>query len=88
MDRAQWSPQRWEDPALRSSALFLAFGRGKYRCPGQSFAYCGMILALAQVMTLCSISLVDNAEAVLDPNNLVGLNKPLEDIHVRIELRH
>ena len=80
----EWNPDRWNEASTRT-AVNLAFGRGKYRCPGQSFAYCGMIVALCHIITSFDVEI--KGEALIDPNNLVGMTKPLRDLELTLSPR-
>jgi len=53
-DPDEWKPSRWSDPnALHKNHryAFLAFGSGKYRCPGQYFALLEMTSLVALILT-------------------------------------
>ena len=80
-----WNPDRWNYDKSMKEKPFLAFGQGKYRCPGQSFAYAGMMLALCNVFSLYRFEFPSQFQPPeIDMNNLVGMTKPLHDISVQI----
>lgn len=80
-----WNPDRWNDTEKMKNAPFFAFGQGKYRCPGQSFAYTGNLIALSVLITTLNFEFpAQFSPPNVDMNNLVGVTKPLKDIKVRI----
>lgn len=84
-DANKWHPERWEDSELIKKVPFFAFGQGKYRCPGQSFAYTGNLVALSVLLSLFTFEFPSQfSPPKIDMNNLVGVTKPIEDITVKI----
>ena len=89
-DPLTWNPDRWEeiDLVTKHKYSFLAFGSGKYRCPGQSFAYLGLTLEITILLSKFQFYFVDpNQNVEMDLNNLVGSTKPLKDAHLIVKSR-
>eukprot|EP00010_Vexillifera_abyssalis_P000481 CAMPEP_0201554620 /NCGR_PEP_ID=MMETSP0173_2-20130828/42684_1 /ASSEMBLY_ACC=CAM_ASM_000268 /TAXON_ID=218659 /ORGANISM="Vexillifera sp., Strain DIVA3 564/2" /LENGTH=387 /DNA_ID=CAMNT_0047965985 /DNA_START=209 /DNA_END=1372 /DNA_ORIENTATION=+ len=85
-DAMQWKPERWENKANWQRFAILSFGSGKYRCPGQNFAY--------MQLTLIAAILISNYQFQLtgpipkrSMDNLVGIQKPKCDAEVIIQQR-
>lgn len=76
----KWIPER-EKP---KNAPFLSFGKGKYTCPGQSYAYLSMMLFLCIVISTYKFSSISGNIPEEDKTKLVGMTKPLHDIKVKI----
>ncbi len=68
---------------------YLSFGDGKYRCPGQFFAYFELGLVLSLFLSRCELSFVDGSAGVpdIERRNLVGVLKPSHDILVNVRKR-
>ncbi len=68
---------------------FLSFGDGKYRCPGQFFAYFELSLVLVLFLSRCEISFAPGVKGVpdIEKRNLVGVLKPAHDILVSVRKR-
>lgn len=71
---------------LEARSAFIAFGSGKYRCPGQFFAYLEATLLVALVLRRYQIELKDPVP-LPDQMNLVGLQKPIGDCRIDYKLR-
>lgn len=86
-DASDWKPERWSTraPGKAHKYDFLSFGAGKYRCPGQNFAYLSLMLAAAKLLLRFNFKAAPGQDAPsVDERNLVGITKPNADLLVRI----
>jgi cytochrome P450 len=87
-----WDPDREDLPSATAGSgdkrySFLSFGSGKYRCPGQSFAYLGLMLEVCLLVHLYDFDFQLDKNPLIDRNNLVGVTKPFGDTTVLVTLR-
>lgn len=87
-DPDAFKPDRWNDIDKdgRDRLNFIAFGAGKYRCPGKFFAYHEITVFVALVLYHYELELL---EQVPEPNwmTLVGIQKPAASCQVFYKLR-
>lgn len=76
-----------KEKASAKDFTFLSFGAGRYRCPGQNFAFFEINLVLFCLLSQLEIEPVERLPFVLPPinlMNLVGVTKPEKDVDVWI----
>ncbi len=68
---------------------FLAFGSGRFQCPGRWFALTEMTLFLAIVFSICDLERTHDSPAHPAPSTLhvVGVQEPAEPYNVTVS-RH
>ncbi|XP_044531268.1 24-hydroxycholesterol 7-alpha-hydroxylase [Gracilinanus agilis] len=84
-----FKPERWEKADLEKNAFldcFLAFGGGKYPCPGRWFALLELEIYVALLFYKYQLSLLDPFPKQ-NFNQLVGVQKPVTPCRVEYKCR-
>lgn len=88
-DAENFKPDRWTSCDINKGQYlpgFVAFGGGRYQCPGRWFAMMEMHLYIAMVLKILDITILDPVPEP-SPLHLVGSQQPVKPCHIKITKR-
>ncbi|XP_065827980.1 24-hydroxycholesterol 7-alpha-hydroxylase-like isoform X2 [Oscarella lobularis] len=88
-DPETFNPSRWDKAELEKNLFlegFVAFGRGRFQCPGRWFAVMEIQIAVAIFFRLFHLELLDPVPQP-SPLHLTGTQQPMKPCSIRFHVR-